>query len=93
MYLHIFLPIFGEALLIQTVTPLEPLLQEVQHTVFAVPGMPRILAKFALWAESVQVSFLLFRVQVSKVPLPLSPHPLPPQVHFVQASRRFSKLY
>lgn len=54
VYLHIFLPIFGEALLIQTVTPLEPLLQEVQHTVVAVPGMPRILAKFALWAESVQ---------------------------------------
>lgn len=54
VFLHIFLPIVGEVLLVQTVTPLEPLLQDVQHTAFGVPSVPRIVAKFALWAESVQ---------------------------------------
>lgn len=49
---HAFL---GKGLIIQTVTPLEPLLQHVVHQIYYPRNIPSFLAKLVLWAEGVQV--------------------------------------
>ncbi|XP_070614473.1 cholesterol 7-desaturase nvd-like [Erythrolamprus reginae] len=48
---HAFL---GKALILQTVTPLEPLLQHVVHEIYFPHNVPSFLAKLILWAEGVQ---------------------------------------
>lgn len=49
---HAFL---GKGLIIQTVTPLEPLLQHVVHQIYFPRNVPSFVAKLILWAERVQV--------------------------------------
>ncbi|XP_034292210.1 cholesterol 7-desaturase nvd-like isoform X2 [Pantherophis guttatus] len=48
---HAFL---GKGLIIQTVTPLEPLLQHVVHQIYFPRNVPSFIAKLILWAEQVQ---------------------------------------
>ncbi|XP_039200866.1 cholesterol 7-desaturase nvd-like isoform X6 [Crotalus tigris] len=48
---HAFL---GKGMIIQTVTPLEPLLQHVVHQIYYPRNIPSFLAKLVLWAEGVQ---------------------------------------
>ncbi|XP_070811669.1 cholesterol 7-desaturase nvd-like [Pituophis catenifer annectens] len=48
---HAFL---GKGLIIQTVTPLEPLLQHVVHQIYFPRNVPSFIAKLILWAERVQ---------------------------------------
>lgn len=45
----------GKGLIIQTVTPLEPLLQHVVHQIYLPRNIPSFIAKLILWAEGVQV--------------------------------------
>ncbi|KAG8141882.1 hypothetical protein E2320_006542 [Naja naja] len=46
--------LLGKGLIIQTVIPLEPLLQHVVHQIYYPRNMPSFLAKLVLWAEGVQ---------------------------------------
>ncbi|KAM6430857.1 cholesterol 7-desaturase nvd-like isoform 1-T1 [Liasis olivaceus] len=48
---HAFL---GKALIVHSVTPLEPLLQHVVHQIYFPRNMPSFIAKLILWAEGVQ---------------------------------------
>lgn len=45
----------GKGLIIQTVTPLEPLLQHVVHQIYFPRNVPSFIAKLIMWAEGVQV--------------------------------------
>eukprot|EP00762_Andalucia_godoyi_P006715 ANDGO_06195.mRNA.1 Cholesterol 7-desaturase len=45
---------FGSFLIIQSVSPFEPLLQHVVHTLFAQSYVPRAVAKFIMWGLKVQ---------------------------------------
>lgn len=49
---HAFL---GKGLIIQTVTPLEPVLQHVVHQIYFPRKIPSFVARLILWAERVQV--------------------------------------
>lgn len=49
---HSFL---GRGVILQTVTPVEPLLQCVSHTMFYQSHVPPVVPKFFLKAESIQV--------------------------------------
>ncbi|XP_066294298.1 cholesterol 7-desaturase nvd-like [Branchiostoma lanceolatum] len=46
---------FGNFMLVQSITPVEPLLQRLTHSVYAGRWVPTCLAKFILWGEAVQV--------------------------------------
>ncbi|XP_026568371.1 cholesterol 7-desaturase-like [Pseudonaja textilis] len=48
---HAFL---GKGLIVQTVIPLEPLLQHVVHQIYYPRNIPSFIAKLILWAEGVQ---------------------------------------
>ncbi|PKU34794.1 hypothetical protein llap_14902 [Limosa lapponica baueri] len=52
LFEHAFL---GRGIILQTVTPLEPLLQNVVHTIYYQKNMPAIIPKFILRAECIQV--------------------------------------
>ncbi len=45
----------GEGVFIQTLTPAEPLLQHLTHSVFAAWTVPTFLAKFYMMGEVIQV--------------------------------------
>lgn len=49
---HAFL---GRGIILQSVTPLEPLLQKVVHTIYYQKNMPAVIPKFLLRAECLQV--------------------------------------
>jgi len=49
---HAFL---GHGIILQTVTPLEPLLQNVVHKIYYQKNVPAIIPKFILRAECIQV--------------------------------------
>uniref|UniRef100_A0A8B9M8D0 3-ketosteroid-9-alpha-monooxygenase oxygenase component-like C-terminal domain-containing protein n=1 Tax=Accipiter nisus TaxID=211598 RepID=A0A8B9M8D0_9AVES len=51
MFEHAFL---GRGIILQTVTPLEPLLQNVVHKIYYQKNMPAIIPKFILRAECIQ---------------------------------------
>jgi len=42
--------LFGDVVVIETVSPVQPLLQRVTHQVFAEKTVPRFAAKFVLWS-------------------------------------------
>lgn len=46
---------FGEGVFVQTLTPVEPLYQELTHTMYASWSVPQIVAKFYLVGEAKQV--------------------------------------
>uniref|UniRef100_A0A8D0AUF5 cholesterol 7-desaturase n=1 Tax=Salvator merianae TaxID=96440 RepID=A0A8D0AUF5_SALMN len=48
-------PFLGRGVIVQSVTPLEPLLQHVVHRVYYQHNIPAFIPKFILWAESVQI--------------------------------------
>lgn len=50
--------IFGDGIFLQSVTPREPLLQTMRHSMYAAWSVPTIVAKFLLYAEALQVSAL-----------------------------------
>ncbi|XP_042334599.1 cholesterol 7-desaturase nvd-like [Sceloporus undulatus] len=47
-------PFLGRGVIIQSVTPVEPLLQQVVHRMYYQRNIPALVPKFILWAESVQ---------------------------------------
>lgn len=49
----------GRGLLVHCVTPVEPLLQCVTHTMFYQSNIPPVVPKFILRAESIQVKHVL----------------------------------
>ncbi|XP_061460445.1 cholesterol 7-desaturase nvd-like [Rhineura floridana] len=51
IFKHRFL---GQGILIQSITPLEPLLQHVVHQMYYQKNVPAFIPKFMLWAESLQ---------------------------------------
>ena len=53
---HSFL---GRGVILQCVTPVEPLLQFVTHTIFYQSNIPPLVPKFILKAESIQVQHTL----------------------------------
>jgi len=48
VYIHMYTPL-GEMWILEAVTPVGPLHQKVDHTIWAPPWIPRFLVKFALW--------------------------------------------
>ncbi|XP_031569651.1 cholesterol 7-desaturase-like isoform X2 [Actinia tenebrosa] len=54
VHMH-FSTIFGDGIMIHTVTPEEPLIQRVEHKIYWSRFMPAIVAKFYLYAESIQI--------------------------------------
>ena len=46
---------FGDGVFLQSLTPKEPLLQSMRHRVYAANTVPTIIAKFFLYAETIQV--------------------------------------
>lgn len=56
LFKHSFL---GQGVLMHCVTPVEPLLQCVTHTMFYQAGIPPLVPKFILRAESIQVHYTL----------------------------------
>ncbi|XP_012939271.1 cholesterol 7-desaturase [Aplysia californica] len=50
-----FKSFFGSGVFIQTVTPLEPLLQKVVHNIYVTSWMPTCIAKFYMVGEAIQV--------------------------------------
>lgn len=52
IFKHAFL---GHGIILQTVTPLEPLLQNVVHKIYYQKNVPAIIPKFILRAECIQV--------------------------------------
>ena len=46
---------FGDGIFLQSVTPKEPLLQTMRHSLYAAWSVPTIVAKFFLYAETLQV--------------------------------------
>jgi cholesterol 7-desaturase len=52
-HLHFATP-FGKVMLIETVTPVQPLLQRITHQVFAEWTVPRFFAKFIMGSTIVQ---------------------------------------
>jgi cholesterol 7-dehydrogenase len=57
---------FGKGVIMHCVTPLEPLLQCVSHTIFYQANVPPLVPKFILRAECIQVDWSL-----PPLPLPL----------------------
>uniref|UniRef100_A0A8V1A9B8 3-ketosteroid-9-alpha-monooxygenase oxygenase component-like C-terminal domain-containing protein n=1 Tax=Gallus gallus TaxID=9031 RepID=A0A8V1A9B8_CHICK len=53
IFKHAFL---GHGIILQTVTPLEPLLQNVVHKIYYQKNVPAIIPKFILRAECIQVN-------------------------------------
>lgn len=53
---HSFL---GRGVILQCVTPVEPLLQWVSHTIFYQSNIPPLVPKFVLRAECIQVQYAL----------------------------------
>lgn len=47
--------IFGDGIFLQSVTPKEPLLQTMRHSMYAAWSVPTIVAKLLLYAEALQV--------------------------------------
>lgn len=56
LFHHSFL---GRGVIIQCVTPVEPLLQCVSHTIFYQSNIPPVVPKFILKAECIQVQYKL----------------------------------
>lgn len=55
VHLHFVSPIFGKGIFIQTLTPIEPLVQRVVHHVYINRRCPTIVAKFFLFGEALMV--------------------------------------
>ena len=49
---------FGDGIFLHSLTPKEPLLQSMRHSIFASATVPTIVAKFYLYAEAIQVIYL-----------------------------------
>lgn len=47
--------IFGDGIFLQSVTPKEPLLQTMRHSMYAAWSVPTVVAKLLLYAEALQV--------------------------------------
>lgn len=47
--------IFGDGIFLQSVTPKEPLLQTMRHSIYAAWSVPTVVAKLLLYAEALQV--------------------------------------
>ncbi|XP_041826125.1 cholesterol 7-desaturase nvd [Melanotaenia boesemani] len=54
VFLHFNHSFLGQGVIIQSVTPVEPLLQHVSHTIFYQSNIPALVPKFFLKAECVQ---------------------------------------
>lgn len=50
-----FNSMFGRCILIETVTPIEPMLQRVLHRLYAPPFMVGPIGNFFVWGEAIQV--------------------------------------
>jgi len=46
---------FGRLVIVQTVTPIAPLVQSVIHRIYTAPSVPTLYAKLVLWGEAVMV--------------------------------------
>lgn len=51
---------FGDGIFLHSVTPKEPLLQIMRHSIYVSRGVPTIVAKFLLYAEAIQVKSVFF---------------------------------
>lgn len=51
---------FGDGIFLHSVTPKEPLLQIMRHSIYVSRGVPTIVAKFLLYAEAIQVKSEFF---------------------------------
>ena len=51
--------IFGDGIFLQSITPKEPLLQTMRHSMYAAWSVPTFAAKLLLYAEALQVYLTL----------------------------------
>jgi cholesterol 7-dehydrogenase len=50
-----FLCPFGRGVIVQSLTPIEPMIQRINHQMFVENLVPTVVGKFMLWVESIQV--------------------------------------
>ena len=57
-----FNSIFGRGVYLQSITPVEPLVQKLVHNVYLDWKLPTILAKFLMVSEAIQVSKIQYKL-------------------------------
>ncbi|XP_071948403.1 cholesterol 7-desaturase nvd-like [Antedon mediterranea] len=50
-----FKTFLGTACMVHSITPVEPLVQKITHSIYVTGFIPTIVGKFLLWAEAVQI--------------------------------------
>lgn len=82
---------FGDGIFLHSVTPKEPLLQIMRHSIYVSRGVPTIVAKFLLYAEAIQVERdIMIWNHKTYVPKPL----LVKEDHLIKKHRRwYSQFY